>query len=95
MSVPNTVITPLLLSVTAGNPVSFTVELMTTNPNLLSNHWFDNPATAIQLGFQNYTLALGAKKGQYLATLNPTLAGSFNISITITGIPFTGTLPQI
>jgi len=95
IEVQNTILTPVTLQTTVNISASFQIFIMTTNPNLRRNEWFDNPMTSIQLNFSlnntniPYTIVYGTQKGIYKVTVLTTIAYPITpnlITVTITNI---------
>jgi hypothetical protein len=95
IDVQNTILTPNTLQTTVNVSASFQIIVMTTNPNLRRNEWFDNPMSSIKLTFSlndtkiPYTIVYGEKKGIYKVTVLSTIAYPINpnlITVTITNI---------
>ena len=98
-SVENTIVLPKDLKSKAGENVSLTIELRTTNPNFRRNQWFDDPMSSIKLQFKyeeysNYNIKIVPDvTDRYLVTLisNKTyyLEDPNEISFIIEGVKFT------
>ena len=95
IDVQNTILTPDSLSTTVNVSASFQIFVMTTNPNLRRNEWFDNPMASIKLSFAlngsniQYNIVYGEKKGIYKVTVLSTIAYPINpnlITVAITNI---------
>lgn len=91
IEVQNTILTPDQLNTEAGVSASFQVYIMTTNPNLRRNEWFED-ISIIQLQFAqdngkvNYTVERGERKGIYKITVNSKISYVVNpnkINVTI------------
>lgn len=75
IEVQNTILTPVQLNTEAGIAASFQIYIMTTNPNLRRNEWFEDINKSIQLSFtqdggkMEYSIERGERKGIYKVTI--------------------------
>ena len=92
IEVQNTILTPDQLNTEAGIPASFQIYIMTTNPNLRRNEWFENINNSIQISFSqdsakiDYSIQRGERKGIYKVTVTSKISYVINpnkINVTI------------
>lgn len=95
IEVQNTLMTPLKLEIQANKSIDLQITIMTTDPKLRRNEWFDDINESLKLSFSKddgeiqFSFTRGEKKGIYKCTILSTIAYTVDpniISLSVNGV---------